>query len=189
MASTVGGASKVVFYGLTDTGSAYTIGGSVAWEGVGRIVKTSFAKDSKGGLKITWDQFHNDSTLDTFVETYAVAQNSTEGGETLVDELGTEYNSVDSSAPTGLLLAISYGAVQGASRLVTVSIGTLSPEAGSFDQEGKKFAKPSLIFNAIKSAYALTIPEAKLDAALVNPVTDPSYPISSYIKKFWLPKV
>lgn len=189
MASTVGGAAKVVFYALTDTGSAYTIGASAAWEGIGRIVKTGFAKDSKGGVKITWDQFHNDSTFDTFIDTYAVAQNSTEGGETLVDELGVEYNSVDSSAPTGLLLAISYGAVQGSNRLVTISIGTISPESGSFDQEGKKFAKPTLIFNGIKSAYALTIPEAKLDAALVNPVTDPSYPINTYIKKFWLPKV
>lgn len=189
MESTVGGASKVVFWPLTDSGSAYTIGATEACTISGKIIKTAFAKDSKGALKITWDQFNNNSTLDTFIETYAVAQNSSEGGETLVDELGTEYNSVDSSAPTGLLLAISYGAAQGANRLVTVSIGTLSPESGSFEQEGKKYAKPTLVFNAMKSAYALTIPEAKLDAALVNTVTDPSFPVSSYVKKFWLPKV
>lgn len=189
MSSLIGGAAKAVFWPLTDTGSAYTIGASEAFTLTDKIIKTGFARDSKGSLKITWDQFVQSTAFDTFLETYAVAQNSAEGGETLLNELGVEYDSLNASSPSGLLLAISYGAVQGSDRLVTVSIGVLSPESGSFDQEGKKFAKPSLIFNAIKSAYALTIPEAKLDATLVNTVTDPSYPVGVYMKKFWMPKV
>lgn len=189
MNSLVGGASKAVFWPITDTGSGYTIGATAAFTLTGNLIKAGFAKDSKGGLKTTLDNFEQSELFDVFLDTYALPQNSAEGGETIVNELGVEYNSLDASAPTGLLLLINYGAVQGSSRLVTMSIGTLSPESGSFDQEGRKFNKPSLIFNGIRSLYALTVPEAKLDAALVNPVTDPAYPISVYHKKFWLPKV
>lgn len=189
MKSLVGGASKAVFWPVTDTGSGYTIGATEAFTLTGNLLKAGFTKDSKGALKVTLDNFEQSEEFDTFLETYALPQNSAEGGETVINELGVEFNSLDSSAPTGLLLLINYGAVQGASRLVTMSIGTLSPESGSFDQEGKKFNKPSLIFNSIKGLYALTVPEAKLDAALVNTVTDPSYPVGVYMKKFWLPKV
>lgn len=143
MARIVGGGRLVKFYTVTNTGTTFAVGASAVFECADQI-NTDVAFDEQGVATITIEQIQDDSTFNTFIESYGRPTAGSSGTpEDITFENGDQLLGAANTG-TPLLAIIKGGTQTGGSTKIFAAVVTVGRSSGSWSQSGNTYNRPTL---------------------------------------------
>jgi hypothetical protein len=167
MARIIHGGRSIAFYTFTN-GTTPTVGSTAVFTGTDQI-STDVSKDDSGVATITLEQVQDDSTLATFIRTYAP---TSEGGgiEDLLFEDGS--NLLGAASGTQLFAIVKGGvAVNGTARKVWAGAVSLSKASGSWSQAGNTYSRPTIVATSVPLEGDIAIGSALFSGVMTTATT------------------
>lgn len=187
MAQISGGGNLLKLHRVTTNTAASGVIYAATYHEFNQTISTTVGK-TESGFNITLDQIKSDSTvLSTFLEEAIAAAGAV--GESVVYEDGIELTA--SSINTTYLAIIVGGAVsEGSDRLVWAGLVTTDgATTGSTTFTANTYVRPSIAFNTIAAACAITLTTSVFPTSLLNVSSATTIPYTRRTGKYlYLPK-
>lgn len=182
MAQITGGGNNLRLYKVTKNDAASGVIFLATYHEFNQTISTTLTK-TESGFTLALDQIKADSTiLTTFLEEAIAAAGSV--GESVIYEDGVELTA-SSANQTYLAVVIGGKISDGTDRLVWSGLVTTDAAAtGSTTFTANTYVRPSISFNTIAAACAITIATTVWNSALLNVTTATTIPYTRRTGKY-----
>ena len=182
MAQITGGGNNLRLYKVTKNDAASGVVFATTYHEFNQTISTTLTK-TESGFTLALDQIKSDSTvLTTFLEEAISVAGSV--GESVIYEDGVELTA-SAANQTYLAIVIGGKVSDGTDRLVWAGLVTTDAAAtGSTTFTANTYVRPSVSFNTIAAACAITIASTIFNTALLNPGAPTTIPYTRRTGKY-----